>query len=62
VDWQTGWDQNSRERLAACYADAADMQSLRLAFQGMDWIVVASSTARYAGNVACAALEAGARI
>jgi saccharopine dehydrogenase (NAD+, L-lysine-forming) len=48
------------ERTRACQADAADPESLRVAFQGMDWILVAASTARYAENVARAALEAGA--
>jgi len=48
------------ERVRACKADAADLNSLRLAFRDMDWIVVASSTARYAGNVAEAALDVGA--
>jgi len=47
-------------RVSARRADAADPASLRQAFQGMDWIIVASSTAQYAGNVAQAALQAGA--
>ena len=48
------------ERVEACQVDAADPENLSRAFQGMDWIVVASSTARYAENVARAALDAGA--
>ena len=47
-------------RVSARQADAADSASLRQAFQGMDWIIAASSTAQYAGLVAQAALEAGA--
>jgi saccharopine dehydrogenase-like NADP-dependent oxidoreductase len=50
----------SADRAHACQADAADPASLTKAFEGMDWIVVASSTARYAANVALAALDAGA--
>ena len=47
-------------RVSACFADAADPASLRQAFTGANWVVVASSTAQYAGNVAQAALEVGA--
>ncbi|MBK8984483.1 MAG: saccharopine dehydrogenase NADP-binding domain-containing protein [Chloroflexi bacterium] len=47
-------------RVHAACADAADFQSLRAAFQGMDMVVVASSTAEYAENVVRAALESGA--
>jgi saccharopine dehydrogenase (NAD+, L-lysine-forming) len=48
------------KRVSAAFADAADSASLALAFNGMDWVVVASSTAVYAGNVAAACLQAGA--
>jgi saccharopine dehydrogenase (NAD+, L-lysine-forming) len=44
---------------AVC-ADAANASSLRQAFQGADMVVVASSTAEHAGNVARAALECSA--
>ncbi len=48
------------DRARAAWADAADDQSLRRVFEGMDLVVVASSTADYAEQVARAALEAGA--
>ena len=47
-------------RASAAVADAADFCSLRTVLQGTDFVIAASSTARYAGNVARAALEAGA--
>jgi len=47
------------ERVEATYADASDMVSLEQAFRGVDFVVVASSTAKYAKEVATAALEAG---
>jgi saccharopine dehydrogenase-like NADP-dependent oxidoreductase len=47
------------ERVTSIVADASDPASLKRAFQGVDLVVVASSTARYAGQVAGAALEAG---
>jgi saccharopine dehydrogenase (NAD+, L-lysine-forming) len=47
------------DRVAAVFADASDINSLRGAFQGVDLVVVASSTVRYAREVATAALEAG---
>jgi short subunit dehydrogenase-like uncharacterized protein len=47
------------ERAAGITADASDAGSLKRAFQGVDLVVVASSTARYASQVAGAALEAG---
>ncbi|MCX7669921.1 MAG: saccharopine dehydrogenase, partial [Anaerolineae bacterium] len=40
-------------------ADAADMESLRRAFDGAAMVIVASSTAQYAENVARTALAAG---
>jgi saccharopine dehydrogenase-like NADP-dependent oxidoreductase len=46
-------------RASGLAADAADPLSLRRAFAGVDLVVVASSTARHAGVVAAAALEAG---
>jgi Saccharopine dehydrogenase NADP binding domain len=47
------------ERVSWVFADAADSASLERAFQGADLVVVASSTARYAREVANAALAAG---
>jgi saccharopine dehydrogenase-like NADP-dependent oxidoreductase len=47
------------ERAVGIAADASDAGSLKRAFQGVDLVVVASSTARYARQVAGAALEAG---
>jgi hypothetical protein len=47
------------ERASGLALDAADSQGLRQAFAGVDLVVVASSTARHAGVVAAAALEAG---
>lgn len=47
------------ERAAGSMADASDPASLEGAFQGIDLVIVASSTARYAGEVASAALAAG---
>lgn len=49
----------AEERATSIVADASDPGSLKRAFQGIDLVVVASSTARYAGQVAGAALEAG---
>lgn len=47
------------ERVSAGYADAADVASLEQAFDGVDMVIVASSTAKYAREVATAALAAG---
>jgi len=47
------------ERVSGRKADASDSGSLLLAFDGIDLVVVASSTARYAREVATAALQAG---
>lgn len=47
-------------RVRAACTDAADVSSLRQAFQGADMVVVVSSTAEYAENVARAALESRA--
>jgi len=46
-------------RVAGMYADASDAASLKRALKGVDFVVVASSTARYAEAVARAVLEAG---
>ena len=47
------------ERVRGCAADASDAASLKAAFQGIDMVVVVSSTARYARLVAETALENG---
>jgi saccharopine dehydrogenase-like NADP-dependent oxidoreductase len=47
------------ERASAVYADASDSASLERAFQGIDLVVVASSTTQYAREVASTALAAG---
>lgn len=46
-------------RAVGLAVDAADPASLRAALPGVDLVLAASSTARYAGQVAAAALEAG---
>jgi saccharopine dehydrogenase (NAD+, L-lysine-forming) len=46
-------------RVAGMYADASDAVSLKQALKGVDFLVVASSTAKYVKEVATAALEAG---
>lgn len=46
-------------RVSATYADASDPISLSKALDGVDFIVVASSTSEYAEQVARAALDAG---
>jgi saccharopine dehydrogenase (NAD+, L-lysine-forming) len=46
-------------RVKGVYADAANITSLRQAFKGIDFVVVASSTAQYTKEVATVALEAG---
>lgn len=48
------------DRVSAIAVDASNPADLRRAFQGVDLVVVASSTAKFARQVACAALEAGA--
>jgi len=50
--------QFTGNRVAGVYADAADPLSLRLAFETMDIVVVASSTVVFTRQVARAALEA----
>jgi hypothetical protein len=49
----------SDERVSGIAVDASDPFQLRRAFQGIDLVVVASSTVRYAHEVATTALEAG---
>jgi saccharopine dehydrogenase (NAD+, L-lysine-forming) len=44
-------------RVAGIYADASDVENLRHIFKGVDFVVVASSTARYTSEIATAALE-----
>ncbi len=46
-------------RVAETYADASDVASAKRAFKCVDLVVVASSTAKYAQEVATTALEAG---
>ena len=49
----------SDERVSGIAVDASDPLSLKQGFRGVDLVVVASSTVRYARQVAAAALEAG---
>lgn len=46
-------------RVTGMYADASDMENLKSIFKGVDFVVVASSTAKYTKEIATAALEAG---
>ena len=46
-------------RVTGMYCDASDAASLKRALKGVDFVVVASSTARYAEAVARVVLEAG---
>ncbi len=46
-------------RVAGCYADASDPKSLEAAFQGIDMVVVCSTTTQYTEQVARTALSAG---
>jgi saccharopine dehydrogenase (NAD+, L-lysine-forming) len=46
-------------RVTGAYVDAASTSSLKQAFNGIDFVVVASSTAQYTHQVATAALDAG---
>ena len=46
-------------RVSAKYADASDVVSLTKALEGVDFIIVASSSSEYANEVARAALEVG---
>lgn len=46
-------------RVSATYADASDVVSLTKALEGVDFIIVASSSSEYAEQVARAALEVG---
>jgi saccharopine dehydrogenase (NAD+, L-lysine-forming) len=45
-------------RVRGSYADASDLLSLRRALEGIDFVVVASSTSQFTRQVATAALEA----
>lgn len=51
--------RHGMDRASGVQADAADPASLARAFEGIDLVVVASSTAQYASIVAQAALSAG---
>lgn len=46
-------------RVTGMYADASDLENLRQIFKGVDFVVVASSTAKYTKEIARTALEAG---
>lgn len=48
----------SPDRIAACYAEASDIESLRNAFSEIDFVLVAATTPRWAKQIAEAALEA----
>ena len=45
-------------RVSAAYVDASDLVSLKQAFSGVNFVVVASSTTQYTPQIASAALEA----
>lgn len=51
-------EEHKGNRVDGLFADAADPQSLRQAFQGKSMVVVASSTSEYTEQVARAAIEA----
>lgn len=53
-------DEFGGGRAVARRADAADAASLSEAFEGVDFVLVASTTAKYTRDVAAAALAAGA--
>ncbi len=61
---QRAVDELNREfhtdRTTSKQVDAADTNSLEAAFEGVNIVVVASSTIDYVRNVSCATLEAGA--
>lgn len=46
-------------RVAGTHADASDAESLKKAFEGVDFVIVASSTAKYVKEIAKAALASG---
>lgn len=46
-------------RVTGVFADASDLGKLRQTFKGIDFVVVASSTAKYTKEIARTALEAG---
>ncbi|MEI6046757.1 MAG: saccharopine dehydrogenase NADP-binding domain-containing protein, partial [Chloroflexota bacterium] len=49
----------NEKRVTGIVADASNVESLKQAFQGVDFVVVASSTANYAKEVITAALAIG---
>lgn len=51
--------EHGGNRVQSLAADASEPGSLRKAFEGVDMVVVASSTSEFAGTVARSALEAG---
>ena len=53
-------DRFDGKRVEGAFADASDPASLRRAFDGVDAVVVAASTAAWTQNVAAAALTVGA--
>jgi hypothetical protein len=52
-------DRFEGDRVKGIYADASDAENLKQVFHGVDMVIVASSTAIYAKQVAMAALEVG---
>jgi hypothetical protein len=52
-------NQVGGDRVKGCAADAADVNSLQQAFQGMDMVIAASSTSQYVREVAGTALKTG---
>jgi short subunit dehydrogenase-like uncharacterized protein len=52
-------DRFEGDRVTGICADASDAENLKNVFQGADMVIVASSTAKYAKQVAAAALEVG---
>ncbi len=46
-------------RVTGMYTDASDLENLKRIFKGVDFVIVASSTAKYTKEIATAALEAG---
>ena len=49
----------SLERISARFADASDIESLRKAFRGIDFVLVAATTTKWAKQIAETALKAG---
>ncbi len=48
----------SSDRISVRYVDASDIESMRIAFQGINFVLVASTTTRWAKQIAEAALVA----